>query len=252
MNLLLLRATEVDDLGIARLSGRRARHLNDVLGVQAGRFVRAGLLDGPTGAAEVLERSDQHVVLRCRLDAAPPPPGRDVLMLAVPRPKVLRRCLSDAAALGYGRIVLFRSWRVDKSHLSSRALQRDVLEASVVAGLEQARRTHVPRVDVFDRFRPFVEDRCDAIAPPGARWIANPDASDELGAHLAAPLGAFALAVGPERGFTDYEIDAFGAHGFRAVRLGAGADHPLRVEAAVVALTAQLRVLRGAPSATVL
>src|SRR5215475_5336677 len=99
MNLLLLLPDEVAPDGTARLTGARLRHLREVLGVGPGSTVRAGVLGGSVGTAEVLTLTDAEAVLRTMLDHPPPPrPGVD-LLLAVPRPKALRRILAAAASL---------------------------------------------------------------------------------------------------------------------------------------------------------
>ncbi|MFO1051498.1 MAG: RsmE family RNA methyltransferase [Planctomycetota bacterium] len=241
MNLLLLRQDEVGADDCATLSDRRARHLREVLGVAEGRMLRAGLLDGALGHAEVLAIRGEEVRLRCRFDEPAPPRSADLLLLAVPRPKVLGRCIEHATALGFGSIVLVRSWFTDKSHLSSTALSEADLETRVLAGLEQARRTMRPEIRVEALFRPFVEDRLDALCGDARCYLADPRAPRDL---LEVPPVAgkpIALAIGPERGFNDFECRLLEAHRFAPVHAG---PHPLRVETAVTALFAQLDVLR--------
>jgi RsmE family RNA methyltransferase len=240
VNLLLLERGELDAGGEAVLKGRRARHVATVLRAAPGQRLRAGLVDGPVGHAEVLAVDGETVRVRadCR---EPAPPAADVLLLAVPRPKVLLRAYEQAAALGFGTIVLFRSWRVDKSHLQSRALDPAVQREHLRLGLEQGRRTAVPAVRFFARFRPFVEDALDALQLPCHRFCAHPDGSASTAA-LALTRGApFALALGPEGGFLPWEVDQLAARGFLPVRLGCG---PLRTEWALGALWAQLDLLR--------
>jgi 16S rRNA (uracil1498-N3)-methyltransferase len=170
-----------------------------------------------------------------------PEPVRDVLLLAVPRPKVLARVYAHAAALGFRRIVLFRSWRVEKSHLQSRALSPDVQREHLLAGLEQAGRTRLPQVSFFAAFKPFVEDSLAGLDLPPTRFCAHP-AAPSATADLA-PLGdAFALAIGPEGGFLPYEVTRLAEHGFLPVSCG---PHPLRTEVALAVLTGQLALLRA-------
>src|SRR5690606_34567334 len=119
MNLLLLARGETDATGIVRLTGRRARELLRLPDLGAGRVLHAGVIDGPLGAAEVLEVDADAgtVTLGCRFAAEAPPRPEDTLLLAVPHPRTLLRCVEHAAALGFGRLVLLRTWRVAKSHL---------------------------------------------------------------------------------------------------------------------------------------
>jgi RsmE family RNA methyltransferase len=211
-----------------------------VLRVAAGDRLRVGRLDGPLGDARVGGVSPSGVELHCTFAGGAPPRSDDTLLLAVPRPKVLRRCLEDATALGFGRIVLLRSWRVDKSHLNSAAMQPSAQRAHLLVGLAQARRTRLPEIDTAPLFKPFVEDRLDALVPATNRFVADPDAALDLaGATVgAAPL---TLAIGPERGFLPYEVEALIARGFAAVHAG---RHPLRVETALAHLHGGLALLR--------
>ena len=130
MNLLLLEARELENDQVT-LAARRARHLLQVLRVKVGDEVRVGILDGPHGVGLVtdMDREQERVTLAVRFEAESEtaPPGQDTLVLAVPRPRVLARCLAHATALGFGRILLCRSWRVDKSHLESKVLRESEL-----------------------------------------------------------------------------------------------------------------------------
>ena len=243
MNLLLLTPEEAAD-ELVRLSDARATHVREVLGAVPGDTVRVGILEGPIGVAEVVAVDESAVSLCCTFESLAKPLGKDTLLLAIPRPRVLGRCLADAAAMGYGRIVLFRSWRVDKSHLGARVLEADRLRGHLIAGLSQARRNRVPQVHVFPLFKPFVEDELDALVPGPHRFVAHPIATTDTATLRLSPEGPFTLALGPEGGFIPYEVDALAAHGFTPVRAGDG--HPLRVETALSLLTGQLQLLRRA------
>jgi RsmE family RNA methyltransferase len=244
VNLLLLEPGELKG-ELVHLEGRRAQHLIDVLEVQPGSSVRVGLLDGPQGTAEVLARHAGSVQLRCQFTEAQSPPPQDVLLLALPRPKVLARCLAHAASLGFGSIAVFRSRRVVKSHFESHVLLPEQVRAQLLAGLEQARRTHVPKVHVFTRFRPFVEDSLASLMSADNRYLADPDAPTAL--HDASPSTApFTLVIGPEGGLVPHEVEAFAAAGFRVVHTGV---HPLRVESALSFIVGQLTALRNLKAA---
>lgn len=240
MNLLLLEPHELDDRGRAVLHGRRARHAREVLGATPGQELRAGLLDGPLGTARVEAASPDELVVTAVFDR-PSPASRDALLLAVPRPKVLLRMLAHAAALGFADIVLLRTWRVDKSHLASTAMDPAAQREQLLLGLEQAGRTQLPQVRFFPLFKPFVEDRLQALALPATRFTAHPYAATgtcDLALGAAAP---FALALGPDGGFLPYEVDQLAARGFLPVHCG---STPLRTETALAVLAGQLDLLR--------
>jgi 16S rRNA (uracil1498-N3)-methyltransferase len=238
VNLLLLDADEIRDDGTAVLTGRRARHVREVLGAGPGATVAAGVLGGRMGRAEILSCAEDRLVLRPRLDDDPPPASPVSMLLAMPRPKILRKVLQGAASMGVKRIVLLGSWRVERAYFSSPLLAPEALAAELRLGLEQGRDTRLPEVVVRRLFKPFVEDELDGLFPPGRarRLLAHPGAPapvDDL-----PPGGAEALvAVGPEGGFTSYEAGVLEARGFTPFSLGPRA---LRVDVAVPFVVAQV------------
>lgn len=240
MNLLLLEPAEVDACGRATVHGRRARHAHRVLRAVPGQQLRVGLVDGGLGRAQVEAISADALTVRATFATAPLP-ADDALLLAVPRPKVLLRMLAHAAALGFGRIVLLRSWRVDKSHLASTAMTAAAQREQLLLGLEQAGRTALPRVEFFPLFKPFVEDRLDSLDLPAARFVAHPAAQNGTAELDLARAAAFTLGLGPDGGWLPYEIEALAAHGFAPIHCG---RHPLRTETALAVLTGQLDLLR--------
>lgn len=241
VNLLLLEPDEVGPDGEVVLRERRAAHLVEVLKAAPGQVLQTGVVDGDLGEAEVITATAGEVRLRIRRLAPPPPATGDVLLLAVPRPKVLLRMLELAAALGYGEIALFRSWRVDKSHLESQAMLPEVQQEHLRLGLEQARRTRLPRIRTFLRFRPFVEDDLPQMALPAHRFCAHPPASVSTAELQLSRAQPFALAIGPEGGFLPWEVEQLARAGFTPVRMH---SHPLRTESALAAMHAQLDLLR--------
>jgi RsmE family RNA methyltransferase len=229
VNLVLLDPGELAGDGTARLAGRRAAHVSDVLRAAAGARVRVGVLGGRLGAGEVLTASGDEVVLRVALDADPPPRAPVDLVLALPRPKILRKVLQAAASMGVGRVALVGSYRVEKSYFASPFLAPDAIAAELRLGLEQARDTVAPRVEVHRFFKPFVEDVLDAAFPAPCRLLADPAGASSLDAVTRAGARA-ALAVGPEGGWTPYEAAELARRGFAPFSFGA---RVLRVDVAV-------------------
>jgi RsmE family RNA methyltransferase len=230
VNLLLLDRAELRPDGTARLAGRRAAHVAAVLRAGAGDRIQAGVVDGRMGEAELLSVSPDEVVLRPALDRDPPPPSPVSLLLALPRPKILRKVHQAAAAMGLKRLVLLGSFRVEKSYFASPVLAPEAIRRELLLGLEQGRDTAVPEVLVRRFFKPFVEDELEARFPERTRLLAHPAGAPPL-ASLAPPPGArAALAVGPEGGWTPYEAEELGRRGFAPFSLGPRA---LRVDQAV-------------------
>jgi RsmE family RNA methyltransferase len=235
MNLLLLHPADFIAPDRARICGRRLAHLRAVLGAMPGSELRAGLLDGPLGTATVLHLDAATAELAVALDSPPPPPLAVGLILALPRPKILRRVLRAATMLGVKEIHLINSWRVDKSYWQTPLLAPERARAELLLGLEQGLDTALPSLHLHRRFKPFVEDELDAIAGTRRRLVAHPRSVASLarGPENSAVL----LALGPEGGFIPYEIDALSAHGFTPVSIG---PRVLTVEVALAAALGRL------------
>lgn len=237
MNLLLLDPAELTTDGRVTLTDRRLVHAREVLRVSEGDSLRVGVRNGKLGTGVVVENNRERLVLQVTTPDLPPlRPGID-LVLAIPRPKALKRVIPAIASLGVDRVVLINAARVEKSYFDAKVLTAEALDALIVLGLEQAKDTVGPRIEVRERFKPFVEDELDDWAPPGAlRLVPHPDA-----AIAAAPMPTdqrLVIAIGPDGGWVPFEVDLLARHGFAPISLG---PRVLRGEVAVPAVIAALR-----------
>lgn len=241
MNLLLFARHELEG-SLLRLTDRRARHILTVLRLQPGDSLRLGMINGGRGSGRVCRVEGGCVELDVTLTAPAPAAGGVELILALPRPIMLRRVLKQATVLGVRRFHLIRCRRVQKSFFQTTLLQPDNLEALLVQGLEQAMDTRLPEVFIHHRFKPFIEDVVPSLVSD-CRLFAHPDEPATLPDLFAAGeiRGDPVLAIGPEGGWSDYEAECFKAQGFRGFSMG---SRILHVDTAVVALLAQLQLLR--------
>jgi len=246
MNLILLEPEEYQATEVT-LEGRRALHASTVLGARPGDTLRVGVVDGEIFAAEVLESSTDRLRLRLRAPAPPPAPTGVSMLLALPRPKVLRRVLAAAASMGVERIVLVNAARVERSYFDSPLLEPSAMRQELLLGLEQGRDTRLPAVTVERRFRPFVEDRLAATFDhPGevsTRLLAHPAAGEPFGLGTVRGSNApVVLAIGPEGGWVPFEVALLESAGF--VRVGLG-ERILRVETALPVLFGAVMAARA-------
>lgn len=243
MNLLLLHPDDFRDEGIVHLTGRRADHAREVLRAQEGSTVRVGQRDGLTGRATVLANDAAGLRLEVRLETPPPPRAGVTLILAIPRPKALKKVLPAVASLGVDRLFLVNAARVEKSYFDSHVLRPDSIEALFGLGLEQARDTVAPELHLRPRFRPFVEDELPGhLEDVPLRLLPHPIAEQPLQTLPQRRWGPAALAIGPEGGWVPFEVDLLSRQGFLPVSLG---PRILRVEVAVPLLLGQLDLLRS-------
>lgn len=233
MNLVLLEPHELDG-SRARLDGRRAAHLALVHRAESGRRLRVGVVGGRVGFGIVVAIDSCGAQLEVELHDDPPAPLPCTLVLALPRPKVLRRLLGAVAAFGVKRLVLVAAERVEKSYWQSPVLQPAALRSELLLGLEQGCDTVLPVVTQQRRFRPFVEDELPQLAAGTLSLVAHPAAAECCPRAVTGPV---TVVVGPEGGFNPFEVGLLEAAGLRAVSLSV---RPLRVEQAVAALLGRL------------
>ncbi len=233
MNLLLLKPEQVSQQ-VAIVSGRQLENLLAVQRAQVGDSVRIGLINGLMGQAIIKSLSAEQATLEINLDTPPPPVTPLCLILALPRPKMLRRTLQSVAAMGVKEIYLVNSRRVEKSFWQSPFLQPQAIEEQLMLGLEQARDTLMPTLHMRKRFKPFVEDELGEIIKGSQALLAHPVTDAPCPIHCES---AVTLAIGPEGGFIPYEVELLSSVGFKAVHIG---PRILRVEVAVPALISRL------------
>lgn len=235
MNLVLLFDQDYISADHVRLTGRRQLHLAKVLGKTVGDSVHVGRLDGPLGTGTLLELTATEAILAVSTDQEPPAPQPTILLLALPRPKVFKRVLQGATAMGIKQIILFNTWRVEKSYWQSPLLNADSLREQMILGLEQARDTRLPNILLRKRFKPFVEDELPELSEGRLAMVAHPGGASPCPCNVREPS---ILAIGPEGGFLPYELDKLIEAGFLPVHLG---ERALKVESAVPALLGRLQ-----------
>ena len=204
MNLVLLREGDawLSD-NVVTLTDHRADHILRHLGASLGDAVRVGQLGGKVGTGR-LEAIDQgHVTLSVQLEADPPPRHHFDIVLALPRPKMLRRILRTVAEFGVENLHLINSARVEKSYWQTPLLSAAKVDDALMAGMERSSDTVAPRVHLHKRFRPFVEDQLVDLCAGRSCWIADMGAPMALAAQ---PINRAVVMIGPEGGFVPFEI----------------------------------------------
>jgi RsmE family RNA methyltransferase len=233
MNLLLLQPSQING-SEATVTGRQLEHLRTVHQLNEGSSVRAGEVNGSMGTGIVKSINNQRAVLDICLDTPAPPELPLTLIMAMPRPKMLRRCLQSISSLGVKNIYLINSKRVEKSFWQTPFLSQQAIENELILGLEQARDTVLPKVHVRKLFKPFVEDELGSIIANTKALVAHPSGTANCPIDIQQPT---TLVVGPEGGFISYEIKKLTEAGVALVTIG---SRILRVETAIPVLISRL------------
>lgn len=233
MNIILLEPADWLDNDRVALTGRRFQHLNNVLAIKCGDTVRVGLINGKLGNGVIECIDNNTVTLSVTLSKNPVPRHPNHIILALPRPKMLRRVLRTAAEFGVEALHLIHSYRVEKSYWQSPLLNQDNIENSLRAGLERSGDTQLPIVQLHRRFRPFVEDVLPNLLTDRKGFIAHPGEYPKL---VTGSGAASTVMIGPEGGFIPFELTLAMDNGLQPCTLG---RRILSVDTAITTVLAQ-------------
>ncbi len=238
MNRILFEAGEIEGTPIVRVTGNRARHIVNILRARPGQVLRVACINGPCGSATIRAVQEESVILECSWNADRPQRPPVDLLLALPRPKVMRRLWPQLAAMGVDQIILSNAAKVERMYFDSHVLKPEIYRPLLIEGLQQAGDTCLPDVCIVRRLKPWLEDELQETVSTGLRLVADnayPVSFRETVATRNVPCKRVLLAVGPEGGWTEYELKMFRAHGFHSFSAG---SRTLRTDTACIALLA--------------
>ena len=243
MNRILFEKDEIVD-GIATFGGERAEHVMNVLHGEVGQVLKTGEIGGfiGTGVITGITRppssvSSPEITVACSHDKRSLRPWVD-LILAPPRPRVMKRLLPQLATMGVGRIFLVGAKKVEKDFWGATLLKPENYRPLLIDGLMQAGTSILPTLETRRNFCKFVKEELDTLWPEAKRIVAHPyDGNRTIEQPERSNNRAILLAVGPEGGWTDEEVTLLEEHGFARYSLG---SRILRTDTATIALLAQL------------
>ena len=251
MNRILFETDEIVN-GVATFGGERAAHVMNVLHGEVGQILKTGEIDGSIGTSEIISTSGEAdscplLKVRCNHTENSLQPWID-LILAPPRPRVMKRLLPQLATMGVGRIFLVGAKKVEKDFWGATLLKPENYRPLLIDGLMQAGTSILPTLETRRNFRKFVREELDGLWPEAKRIVAHPYTVPSASSPTGADTGRLSsagrrdgdgtvLAIGPEGGWTDEEVALLEEHGFARYSLG---SRILRTDTATIALLAQL------------
>jgi len=225
--------------GIALIEGETAYHLSRVLRAQEGQLYE--LSDGERvwlGRIAKVARDTVEFALQEELEAHRP--VLDVtLLLAVVKFDSFEWAIEKATELGVGTIVPLAAARSEKALLHAADKRSARWKKILVESSQQSRRLRMPLLNpltrpedafsrVHDGMKLLLSERPDAL--PMRKFLTGVRAANAT------------IAIGPEGGWTDNELESAANGGFQQVSLG---KLILRTETAVVAAIASLNYALG-------
>ena len=236
MNIILFEKNELVGETVI-MDGDRARHIVKILRSKPGDTLKVGMIEGEIGKGVITDLSKKQPY-RVRLEVSLTEKNinkpRIDIMLAMPRPIMLKRILSQATELGVGAFYIVNAKRVEKSFWDSNLMDPVNYRQHLRKGLEQAIDTRLPEVHFCKGFKPFMDKKIPGLKNDYEHLLlAHPGCILSISEAIREPNGRVLLAVGPEGGWIDYEVKLMTESGFTGFSIG---SRILRVDTAVVAL----------------
>lgn len=215
---------------IIELAGQEARHASKVM-----RYREGDRIDIVDGEGVWYECEVEYIVkdsLKARIQnqrTIPAPSPRIVAALGLIKKRDrLEFAVEKAVELGAKEIVLFKS-----RHTVKQNVRMDRLEAAALSAMKQSLRAWLPEVKLFDTIEQVLQEYSDSsiLLAHKTKDEVVPLSDIQNGKKLL-------ILVGPEGGFSKWELDLAQEHGAKMISLGA---YRLRAETALLAFLSRLQ-----------
>ena len=215
------------------LSDFRAEHILKILKLKPGNVFKCGVVNESKGISEILEINDSYM----KLSYTP----QDYLALnpisviiGQVRPICMQRILRDLSSLGCMNYYLTGTETGEKSYLSSNLYKTDLYKKFLLDGAMQAGHSGIGKVLFFNSVKNLLETtQLNNSAYTHKILLDNKYKEDKISQieFLNMKDSNVLLAIGPERGWTDFERTELLNAGFKSYNMG---KNILRTETACV------------------
>ena len=246
LNRILFHANEIEDNEVKILDDDyRKKHIQNILKANVHDTLKIGIINEGIGEGTIIISDKDVLSIKINKSEIIPTESPSIdLMMAVPRPLRLERLLPITAMMGISKLLLIDAEKVEKDYFGSHLFRRpEAILDGFIEGLSQADvDVNIPELLVRRKLKKFMFQELDTLFPLDqyTRLIAHPVKENDLnniqlGKIFNIPLTTekVVIAVGPEGGWTDEELELFQQKGFRLISLG---NRVLRTDVAVQAL----------------
>ena len=232
--MLLLEKEDFISENTAVITGRRFERLNNFIHIEIGKMLKSGIRNGDCGKAEVISISKESTTVRFSAETPPPEPPPLTLIIALQRPQTFGKVIHSAVSMGVKKIHFIHTFKVEKSYWQSPRIVPEAFRKELIEALEQCGDTVLPEISFCRSFKEFADEALLEFSAGTVMLTAHPAGTLPVERKAGESV---TLIVGPEGGFTDYEITRLTGSGAKTVTLG---TRVLRTEYAVAALLGKL------------
>lgn len=222
MNIILLEENE----HFLPSSDERAKHIRKVLHLGVGDSFRAGIMNSMQGKATIISSDEKGIELAFEAEEDGSALYPLTLIVAQVRPICMRRILREAVSMGVGKLILPVSDLGEKSYLGASLYTEGEYRKILIDGAMQSGFTGVSEV----RIASTLEEALSQAEGDCRILLDNRKGASRL-AEAELEGKSVVLAIGPERGWSDREVELFERAGYSPMLIG---KRILRTETAAV------------------
>jgi RsmE family RNA methyltransferase len=238
MNIIIL--TEKDRISESQFSinDERFQHAKNVLKVVNNSKIEVGILNGGIGSAKIISIDETKIILNIENLKNKENFGPKIdLICALPRPQTLKKVLSISATMGVNKLFFIKSEKVEKSYFHSPLLKEENYTKFLIEGLSQGKQTKLTQVSFHHYFKKFFDKD---FSDYNYKFLAHPNVNVTLKNFDIKKDDKILLAIGPEGGWNEFEIEHITNLGFNKFQLSKSI---LRVEHAITSSLSQMELI---------
>ena len=230
MNYLVIEPEEVVNNQV-HLKGARAVDLIKTHELKEGLKIAVLVVGGMRGKANVQKADSQELELELNLTESTLVKNPVTLIVGLCRPQTVKKVIAAAMAYGVQDLEFVRTANSEKSYLDSKIWNPENIKQEVTLAMAQTGDSIAVKINSHKKFLPFLEtlaSRQDFTS--ASKLLADGRAAPLVNVQESASHSY--LAIGPEKGWTEYEVEQFIGLGFQSFSMG---SRMMRIEHAVAA-----------------
>ena len=216
----------------------QVNHINNILRSKVGDELKLTVLNqGFSNGVISFSSQDKIIIEQTTKITSCNKPQWFNLIIGASRPPTCKKILEHATTSGAKSFYFFNCELSEKSYLDSRLFTQNEFQKYINNGLSQSSTYFNNPTCSFSK-----RMEVNKINIPGQKYILSPFASSSFRSQELDFSQPITLAIGPERGWSQQEIDNFKQNGYQEIKIS---NSILRVENATISAISQLEMLKG-------
>ncbi len=233
MNALVIEKNEIENSQVT-ISDQRFLHLTEVVKVGLGDELKLTIIDKGLSTGKIIHIDHKSLVIQIgNIKQGLYFPIE--FIIGASRPQTLKKVIEHGATQGISKFHIVQCSLSEKSYLKSKVLQEDQFKKLALLGISQSTVFYkLPEVVIHHSLEKLLKS-----ITTRQRLILSPKTAQSASFENIVISDPSTFAIGPERGWTEAEVDLFKKYDFLEVAISPSI---LRVETALFSTMAHLNL----------